>query len=108
MRIEVSVPGIRKERGKLPAPIILGPLRLASPLPTGRPIGAEQAELPPEKLPTGAEIRESVVTDWEHPIIVSATDNPAIAAATPILPFLNDKPLYQWVDIHPVLRQTLR
>ena len=32
MRIEVSVPGIRKERGKLPPPTTLGALRLALPL----------------------------------------------------------------------------
>ena len=37
MRIEVSVPGIRKERGKLPPPTTLGALRLALPL-AGRPL----------------------------------------------------------------------
>src|SRR5215471_12024245 len=37
MRIEVSVPGIRKERGKLPAPRSLGVLRLAA----GPPVCSE-------------------------------------------------------------------
>ena len=35
MRIDVSVPGIRKERGKLPAPATLPSLRLAVPLTAG-------------------------------------------------------------------------
>jgi hypothetical protein len=38
MRIDVSVPGIRKERGKLPAPATLPTLRLTVPLATGPPI----------------------------------------------------------------------
>jgi hypothetical protein len=36
MRIEVSVPGIKKERGKLPAPTTLEPLGLVSSLAAGR------------------------------------------------------------------------
>ena len=41
MRIDVSVPGIRKERGKLPAPAIFPTLRLAVPLAAGPPICGE-------------------------------------------------------------------
>jgi hypothetical protein len=41
MRIEVLVPGIRKERGKLPALTILEPLRLASLPAAGPPIREE-------------------------------------------------------------------
>lgn len=58
MRIEVSVPGIRKERGRLPAPTILGALRLGLPLAAGPPICAELWE-----PVTGA---EAVAT--EHPV----------------------------------------
>jgi hypothetical protein len=43
MRIEVTVPGIRKERGKLPAPTTLGAVRLGLPLAAGPPICAELA-----------------------------------------------------------------
>ena len=43
MRIEVSVPGIRKERGKLLAPTTLGALRLGLPLAAGPLICAELA-----------------------------------------------------------------
>jgi hypothetical protein len=38
MRIEVSVPGISKERGKLPPPTTLGAHKLAVPFATGLPI----------------------------------------------------------------------
>ena len=41
MRIDVSVPGIRKERGKLPAPATLPTLRLTVPLASGPPICGE-------------------------------------------------------------------
>jgi hypothetical protein len=52
MRIEVSVPGIRKERGKLPAPTTLAALRLALPLVAGPPICGE---------PAGPALGESVI-----------------------------------------------
>jgi hypothetical protein len=45
MRIEVSVPGIKKERGKLPAPITRGPPRLVLLLAAGPPICGELVEL---------------------------------------------------------------
>jgi len=41
MRIDVSVPGIRKERGKLPAPATLPMRRLTVPLASGPPICCE-------------------------------------------------------------------
>jgi len=44
MRIEVSVLGIKKERGKLLAPITRGPLRLALPLSAGLLICGELVE----------------------------------------------------------------
>ena len=47
MRIEVSVPGIRKERGKLPAPITPGLLRLAFALTAGPPIWGELVDPAP-------------------------------------------------------------
>jgi hypothetical protein len=43
MRIEVSVPGIRKARGKLPAPTTLAAPRLGLSLPAGPLICAELA-----------------------------------------------------------------
>ena len=87
MRIEVSVPGIRKERGKLPAPTTLGALRLGLPLAAGPPICAELAGPALCEPVTGAEVCVSMVT--EHPVndetiksmtIRSASD-PAAAAS---------------------------
>ena len=66
MRIEVSVPGIRKERGKLPAPTSLGALRLGLPLAAGPPICAELAGPALCEPVTGAEVCVLVVT--EHPV----------------------------------------
>jgi hypothetical protein len=65
MRIEVSVPGIRKERGKLPAPITLGALRLALPLVAGPPICGELVAPALCDRVTGAEVGAPVET--EHP-----------------------------------------
>jgi hypothetical protein len=63
MRIELSVPGIRKERGKLPAPTTLEALRLGLPLAAGPPICAELAG--PALCPViGAEVGASVVTQY--------------------------------------------
>jgi len=82
MRIEVSVRGIRKERGKLPARTTFGPLRLASSL--GPPTWGELADVAPSELVTGSGVDKPVVTGWEQPVSnVSATANRAIAAATP-------------------------
>jgi hypothetical protein len=66
MRIEVSVPGIRKERGKLPAPTTLDALRVGLPLAAGPPICAELAGPALCEPVIGAEICVSVVT--EHPV----------------------------------------
>ena len=66
MRIEVSVPGINKERGKLPAPTTLGALRLGLPLATGPPICAELAGPALCEPVTGAKVGVSVAT--EHPV----------------------------------------
>ena len=65
MRIEVSVPGIRKERGKLPAPTTLAALRLGLPLAAGPPICAELAGPALCAPVTGAEVGVSIAT--EHP-----------------------------------------
>jgi hypothetical protein len=83
MRIEVSVRGIRKERGKLPARTTFGPLRLASPL-AGPPTWGELVDASPSELVTGSGVDKPVVTGWEQPVSsVSATANQALAAATP-------------------------
>ena len=66
MRIEVSVPGIRKERGKLPAPTTLAALRLGVPLAAGPPICAELADPAVCEPMTGARVGVSVAT--EHPV----------------------------------------
>ena len=66
MRIEVSVPGIRKERGKLPAPTTLGALRLGLPLAAGPPICAKLAGPALCEPVSGAEVGVSVAT--EHPV----------------------------------------
>jgi len=66
MRIEVSVPGIRKERGKLPPPTTLGALRLALPL-AGRPLiwGERDGPAPCEPV-TGTQVGAPVAT--AHPV----------------------------------------
>ena len=66
MRIEVSAPGIRKERGKLPAPTTLAPPRLGLPLAAGPPICAERAGPALCEPVTGAKVGVSVAT--EHPV----------------------------------------
>jgi hypothetical protein len=66
MRIEVSVPGIRKERGKLPAPTTLAALWLGLPLAARPPICAELTGPALCEPVTGAEVGVSIVT--EHPV----------------------------------------
>ena len=66
MRIEVSVPGIRKERGKLPAPTTLAAPRLGLSLPAGPLICAELAGPALCAPVTGARAGVSVAT--EHPV----------------------------------------
>ena len=66
MRIEVSVPGIRKERGKLPAPTTLGALKLALPLAAGPPICGELVGPSLCAPVTGTEVGAPVAT--EHPV----------------------------------------
>ena len=56
MRIEVSVPGIRKERGKLPAPTTLDALRLALLLAAGPPICDELVDPALCETKTGPEV----------------------------------------------------
>jgi hypothetical protein len=58
--------GIRKERGKLPAPTTLDALRVGLPLAAGPPICAELAGPALCEPVIGAEICVSVVT--EHPV----------------------------------------
>jgi hypothetical protein len=83
MRIEVSVPGIRKECGKLPAPTTLGPPTLASPL-AGPPTCGELADAAPSERVAGADVGKPVAAGWEQPVSsVSATANQAIAGAMP-------------------------
>jgi hypothetical protein len=66
MRIEVLVPGIRKERGKLPAPTALGALKLAVPLAAGPPTCSELiGPVLPEPV-NAAEVGLPVAT--EHPV----------------------------------------
>jgi hypothetical protein len=66
MWIEVSVPGIRKERGKLPAPTTLAAPRLGLPLAAGPLICAELAGPALREPVTGAKVGVSVAT--EHPV----------------------------------------
>ena len=63
MRIEVSVPGIRKERGKLPPPTTLGALELAVPLAAGPPICGELIVPPLYGPVTGTEVGVPVATE---------------------------------------------
>jgi hypothetical protein len=65
MRIEVSVPGIRKERGKLPPPTLRA-LRLALPLAGRPPICGELDGPAPCEPVTGTEVGASVATT--HPV----------------------------------------
>ena len=84
MRIDVSVPGIRKERGKLPAPATLPALRLAVPLAAGPPIcGALVGPALCEPV-TGAEIGASIAS--AHPVSAKT------GKSTPIRS--TDKPLH--------------
>jgi hypothetical protein len=76
MRIEVSVPGIRKERGKLPAPTTLGALSLGLSLPAGPPTCAELAGPALREPVTGAEAGVSVAT--EHPVNAETIKNMTI------------------------------
>ena len=65
MRIEVSVPGIRKERGKLPPPTTLGALDLAVPLAAGPPI-CELADPSLSEEVNAGEVAVPVAA--EHPV----------------------------------------
>jgi hypothetical protein len=60
MRIEVSVPGIRKERGKLPAPTTLAAPRLGLSLAAGPPTGAEVGVSVATEHPVNAETIKSM------------------------------------------------
>jgi hypothetical protein len=66
VRIEISVPGIRKDRGKLPAPTILGPLTLARSPAAELPIRGQLIDAAPQELAIGAESREPVAA--AHPV----------------------------------------
>ena len=80
MRIEVSVPGIRKERGKLPPPTTLGALRLALPL-AGRPLICGELDGPALCEPvTGTQVGAPVATT--HP--VSAKTKPTTTIRPPV------------------------
>jgi hypothetical protein len=90
MRIEVLLPGIRKERGKLPARTTLEPLGLVSSLAAGRPIWGEPADVALLEPATVAEVGEPVATGRVQPTSsVSATANSTIASAMPLLRFRN-------------------
>jgi len=66
MRIDVSVPGIRKERGKLPAPRTLRVLRLALLLSAGPPICGELVGPALCEPVTGTQVGAPVAT--AHPV----------------------------------------
>jgi hypothetical protein len=66
MRIEVSVPGIRKDRGKLPAPTTLEPVMLARSPAAEPPIRGKLIDAAPSELVIDAEVRESVAA--AHPV----------------------------------------
>ena len=66
MRIDVSVPGIRKERGKLPAPATLPTPRLAVPLAAGPPICGELVGPVLGQPVIGTEVGASIAT--VHPV----------------------------------------
>jgi hypothetical protein len=89
MRIEVLVPGIRKERGKLPAPTALGALKLAVPLAAGPPTCSELiGPVLPEPV-NAAEVGLPVAT--EHPVnpetIKSVATSPRQCAVSGRHPF---------------------
>jgi hypothetical protein len=87
MRIEVSVPGITKDRGKLPGPTTLEPLRLVSSLAAGRPIWGEVVDVALSGPATGAGAGEPVI-GWVQPISSpTATADPTIAGEIPLLRF---------------------
>jgi hypothetical protein len=73
MRIQISVPGIRKEHGKLPAPTTLAALRLEVPLAAGPPICAELAGPALCEPVTGAKVGVSVAT--EHSVNSETIEN---------------------------------
>ena len=56
MRIEISVPGIRKDRGKLPTPTILRPLTLARSPAADLPIRGQLIDAAPQGLAIGAPV----------------------------------------------------
>jgi hypothetical protein len=78
MRIDISVPGVRKERGKLPAPATLPSLRLAVPLAAGpRICGALVGRALCEPV-TGAEVGASIAN--AHPVRQSPSHQAAVPA----------------------------
>jgi hypothetical protein len=90
MRTEVLVLGIRKERGKLPAPTTPGPLTLVASPAAGGPIWGEPVNAALSGAATGAELPEPVFTGWAQPkSSVITTANPTIAGALPLLRFLS-------------------
>jgi hypothetical protein len=76
MRIEVSVPGISKERGKLPAPTTLGALGLAVSLAAEPPICGELIGPALCEPVTATKAGVPVVT--EHPVNTEAIKTMAI------------------------------
>src|SRR5215468_3474809 len=67
MRIEVLVPGIRNDRGKLPARTMLGSLMLALPFATGLPIWRGLVDTPSEPVAATA-LGKPVVAGWAQPV----------------------------------------
>ena len=84
MRIEVSVPGIRRERGKLPAPTALGRLSSQLPLAAGPPTCGELIGPALPEPVNAAEVGLPVAT--EHPVtpetIKSVAASPRRCAAS--------------------------
>jgi len=76
MRIDVSVPGIRKERGKLPAPAILRTLGLTVPLVTGPPICGALVGPALREPVTGGEVGASIAS--AHPVSAKTGKNTPI------------------------------
>ena len=89
MRIEVSVPGIRKARGKLPQPTTLGALKLAVPRAAGSPICGELVDPSLCGPVTGTEV---VAT--EHPVNTETIKAKPSASAS--------EPAVTDVCLHPV------
>jgi len=71
MRIEVSVPGITKERGKLPAPITLEAQRFAASVVAGPPICGELVGAALCEPVTGNEVGAPAAT--AHPVSAKTT-----------------------------------